>query len=173
MLYKKKWTLKHFGKIKENKVGTQIGISPEISQILKNRDIITEKDAEIFMNPSLDYLRDPFLMKDMQKGVGIEFGIAEIAITETIFKIFAPKILPTQISWCFFLTAVIDETNSGSEVPSAITVKLIIPCGIPIKLAISTPLSTNNLEPIIIIINPHKNDTVIFKPDISFCCVIQ
>ena len=69
MLYKKKWTLKHFGKIKENKVGTQIGISPEISQILKNRDIITEKDAEIFMNPSLDYLRDPFLMKDMQKGV--------------------------------------------------------------------------------------------------------
>ncbi|ETJ19971.1 hypothetical protein Q604_UNBC18453G0003, partial [human gut metagenome] len=23
MLYKKKWTLKHFGKIKENKVGTQ------------------------------------------------------------------------------------------------------------------------------------------------------
>lgn len=69
MLYKKKWTLKHFGKIKENKVGTQVGISPEISQILKNRDIITEKDAEIFMNPSLDYLRDPFLMKDMQKGV--------------------------------------------------------------------------------------------------------
>ena len=69
MLYKKKWTLKHFGKIKENKVGAQIGISPEISQILKNRDIITEKDAEIFMNPSLDYLRDPFLMKDMQKGV--------------------------------------------------------------------------------------------------------
>ena len=52
MLYKKKWTLKHFGKIKENKVGTQVGISPEISQILKNRDIITEKDAEIFMNPS-------------------------------------------------------------------------------------------------------------------------
>ena len=69
MLYKKKWTLKHFGKIKENKVGIQVGISPEISQILKNRDIITEKDAEIFMNPSLDYLRDPFLMKDMQKGV--------------------------------------------------------------------------------------------------------
>lgn len=27
MLYKKKWTLKHFGKIKENKVGAQIGIS--------------------------------------------------------------------------------------------------------------------------------------------------
>ncbi len=69
MLYKKKWTLKHFGKIEEDKMNKKIGISPEISQILKNRDIITEKDAEIFMNPSLDYLRDPFLMKDMQKGV--------------------------------------------------------------------------------------------------------
>ena len=42
MLYKKKWTLKHFGKIKENKVGTQIGISPEISQILKNTNYIHE-----------------------------------------------------------------------------------------------------------------------------------
>lgn len=28
MLYKKKWTLKHFGKIKENKVGTQVGYFP-------------------------------------------------------------------------------------------------------------------------------------------------
>ncbi|MBU5336459.1 single-stranded-DNA-specific exonuclease RecJ [Intestinibacter bartlettii] len=69
MLYKKKWTLRHFGKIEQDKMSEKIGISPEISQILKNRDIITEKDAEIFMNPSLDYLRDPFLMKDMQKGV--------------------------------------------------------------------------------------------------------
>lgn len=69
MIYKKKWTLKHFGKIKESKLSAEIGISPEISQILKNRDIITEKDAQIFMNPSLEYLRDPFLMKDMKKGV--------------------------------------------------------------------------------------------------------
>ncbi|MDY4575511.1 MAG: single-stranded-DNA-specific exonuclease RecJ [Intestinibacter sp.] len=69
MLYKKKWTLKHFGKIKEDEMSKKICISPEISQILKNRDIITEKDAEIFMNPSLDYLRDPFLLKDMQKAV--------------------------------------------------------------------------------------------------------
>ena len=69
MLYKKKWTLKHFGKIKQDNMSKKINISPEISQILKNRDITTEKDAEIFMNPSLKYLRDPFLMKDMKKGV--------------------------------------------------------------------------------------------------------
>ena len=69
MLYDKKWTLKHFGKIEKSDLSKKIHISPEISQILKNRDIITDKDAEIFMNPSLDYLRDPFLMKDMQKAV--------------------------------------------------------------------------------------------------------
>ena len=68
-MFKKKWTLKHFGKIQEDEMSKKINISPEISQILKNRDIITEKDAEIFMNPSLDYLRDPFLMKGMREAV--------------------------------------------------------------------------------------------------------
>ena len=58
-MYNKKWTLKHKGKVEES----------EINQILKNRGIEDEKDKEIFMNPSLDFLRDPFLMKDMDKAV--------------------------------------------------------------------------------------------------------
>jgi len=58
-MYNKKWTLKHKGKVEIS----------EINQILKNRGIEDEKDKEIFMNPSLDYLRDPFLMKDMDKAV--------------------------------------------------------------------------------------------------------
>ena len=67
MIYNKKWTLKHKGKIEESDLSKKIKISPEISQILSNRGIDNEKDAEIFMNPSLEYLRDPFLMKDMKK----------------------------------------------------------------------------------------------------------
>lgn len=67
MIYNKKWTLKHKGKVKETELSKKINISPEISQILNNRGINDEKDAEIFMNPSLEYLRDPFLMKDMKK----------------------------------------------------------------------------------------------------------
>ena len=67
MIYNKKWTLKHKGKVNETDLSKKINISPEISQILKNRGIDNEKDAEIFMNPSLEYLRDPFLMKDMKK----------------------------------------------------------------------------------------------------------
>lgn len=67
MIYNKKWTLKHKGKIEESDLSKKFKISPEISQILSNRGIDNEKDAEIFMNPSLEYLRDPFLMKDMKK----------------------------------------------------------------------------------------------------------
>lgn len=67
MIYNKKWTLKYKGEVKETNLSKKINISPEISQILNNRGIENEKDAEIFMNPSLEYLRDPFLMKDMKK----------------------------------------------------------------------------------------------------------
>ena len=67
MIYNKKWTLKHKGKVKETDLSKKINISPEISQILNNRGINDEKNAEIFMNPSLEYLRNPFLMKDMKK----------------------------------------------------------------------------------------------------------
>ena len=57
------------GNVCEDELSRKLKISPEISQILKNRNVYSEKDAEIFMNPSLEYLRDPFLMKDMDKAV--------------------------------------------------------------------------------------------------------
>ena len=69
MIFNKKWTLKYKGRLERDELSDKIRISPEISQILKNRGIKNERDSEIFMNPSLDYLRDPFLMKDMAKAV--------------------------------------------------------------------------------------------------------
>ncbi|MGL5641326.1 MAG: single-stranded-DNA-specific exonuclease RecJ, partial [Paraclostridium sp.] len=68
-MFSKKWTLKYKGKIKNYDLNEKMKISPEIGQILKNRGINNEDDAEIFINPSLEYLRDPFLMKDMGKAV--------------------------------------------------------------------------------------------------------
>lgn len=68
-MFNKKWTLKYMGKLENSELSKKLKISPEISQILKNRGINSEKDSEIFMNPSLEYLRDPFLMKDMGKAV--------------------------------------------------------------------------------------------------------
>lgn len=69
LILSKKWTLKYTGNIEETELSKNLNISPEISQILKNRGINSEKESEIFMNPSLEYLRDPFLMKDMGKAV--------------------------------------------------------------------------------------------------------
>ena len=75
-MFNKKWTLKYKGSINDYDLNKKMKISPEIGQILKNRGINNEEDAEIFINPSLDYLRDPFLMKDMEKAVDrIEYAI--------------------------------------------------------------------------------------------------
>jgi single-stranded-DNA-specific exonuclease len=68
-MFNKKWTLKYKGSINSYDLNKKMKISPEIGQILKNRGINSEEDAEIFINPSLNYLRDPFLMKDMKKAV--------------------------------------------------------------------------------------------------------
>ena len=63
----KKWTLIHRGKPGVTDETEKFKLSPEISQILENRNINSEEEIKLFTNPSLDYLRDPFLMKDMGK----------------------------------------------------------------------------------------------------------
>lgn len=65
----KKWTLIHRGKPETTKETAKFKLSPEISQILENRSINSEEEIKLFTNPSLDYLRNPFLMKDMEKAV--------------------------------------------------------------------------------------------------------
>ena len=47
LIYNKKWTLKYKGEVKETNLSKKINISPEISQILNNRGIENEKDAEM------------------------------------------------------------------------------------------------------------------------------
>lgn len=47
------------------------GISETLACILINRGIKTESEIRKFMNPSLEYLHDPMLMKDMDKGTDI------------------------------------------------------------------------------------------------------
>ncbi len=47
----------------------ELGISPIVSQILINRGITTPNDAKEFLFPSLEQLHNPFLMKDMERGV--------------------------------------------------------------------------------------------------------
>ena len=46
-----------------------LGVSETLSKLLVNRSITDPKAVKEFLNPSLDYLHDPFLFRDMAKAV--------------------------------------------------------------------------------------------------------
>jgi single-stranded-DNA-specific exonuclease len=50
-------------------LSTALGLSPVLANLLVQRGIETPADAELFFNPSLDRLHDPFLMKDMDRAI--------------------------------------------------------------------------------------------------------
>lgn len=47
----------------------ELGIPPILSRILTSRHILTPEDAQKYLSPSLSDLHNPFLMKDIQKGI--------------------------------------------------------------------------------------------------------
>ena len=53
----------------QHKLAEELSISPILSQLLIQRDILTFEDARRFFRPDLNDLHDPFLMADMQKAV--------------------------------------------------------------------------------------------------------
>jgi single-stranded-DNA-specific exonuclease len=60
----------------------ELGITPTLSRILMSRQILTTEHAHRYLSPSLNDLHNPFLMKDMQKGV--ERLIKAIHTNETV-----------------------------------------------------------------------------------------
>lgn len=65
----KNWIVKSLGKSMGNEITRKFNINEEIGQILINRDISTEEDLYLYMNPKITSLRDPFLLKDMDRAV--------------------------------------------------------------------------------------------------------
>lgn len=53
----------------QKKITDELSISPILSQLLVQRDILTFEDARSFFRPDLTDLHDPFLMADMQNAV--------------------------------------------------------------------------------------------------------
>ena len=53
----------------QHKLAEELSISPILSQLLIQRDILTFEDARRFFRPDLNDLHDPFLMADMQNAV--------------------------------------------------------------------------------------------------------
>lgn len=71
-----KWMLRRCGKnIKA--ISRRTGISETMAQILANRGITGADDIENFINPSLNKLIDPAIMKDMKKGTEIIYRAIE------------------------------------------------------------------------------------------------
>lgn len=54
-----------------NKIGEKFNIDPVIARVIRNRDIETEEDIDLFLNGGIESLNDPWLMKDMDKAVNI------------------------------------------------------------------------------------------------------
>lgn len=66
----KKWIIKENGEITVVKhLAAELGVSDSLANLMIQRNITTSKEAQTFFHPSLDYLHDPFLMKDMNIAV--------------------------------------------------------------------------------------------------------
>lgn len=66
----KRWVIKEKGDtaVVKQLAGT-LGVSEALANLMVQRNITSAGEAEAFFNPSLDYLHDPFLMKDMNIAV--------------------------------------------------------------------------------------------------------
>ncbi len=66
----KRWVVKEKGDtaVVKQLAGT-LGVSDSLANLMVQRDITSAEEAEAFFKPSLDYLHDPFLMKDMNIAV--------------------------------------------------------------------------------------------------------
>ena len=71
MTKKSKWVLKLPDPDLAKKIGEELKLHPLYANVLCNRGIETVEQAKQFLNPSVDALLDPFLLRDMKKGVDI------------------------------------------------------------------------------------------------------
>jgi single-stranded-DNA-specific exonuclease len=69
MLPTTRWKLIEKKKEIESLLVQELGIHPIVSRILINREIFSPHEAKKYLHPSLKDLHNPFLMKDIEKGV--------------------------------------------------------------------------------------------------------
>ena len=65
----KKWKFYDIDQEKANRIKNKLKISELLSEILVNRNVKTEEEARIFLNPTRNDFYDPFLFKDMDIAV--------------------------------------------------------------------------------------------------------
>lgn len=52
-------------------IGERFSIDPVTARIIRNRDVVGEREIEAYLNGGVEMLHDPRTMKDMEKAVGI------------------------------------------------------------------------------------------------------
>jgi single-stranded-DNA-specific exonuclease len=66
----KRWIVKEKGDVAvAEQLAGVLGVSESLANLMVQRNITTRKEADAFFHPSLEYLHDPFLMKDMNLAV--------------------------------------------------------------------------------------------------------
>ena len=65
----KKWEFYNQEQEKVNKLVEKFNISELLATVLVNRNIVNEKDVELFLNPTRNDFHDPYLMPDMKSAV--------------------------------------------------------------------------------------------------------
>jgi single-stranded-DNA-specific exonuclease len=69
-MMEKRWVVKEKGDTAVVKhLAGALGVSESLANLMAQRNISSADEAKSFFNPSLDYLHDPFLMKDMNIAV--------------------------------------------------------------------------------------------------------
>lgn len=67
---KEKWMI-YGKKANFNELATKFNITPIVARIIRNRDIIEEKDYDLYLNGDINNLNNPSYFKDMDKAVNI------------------------------------------------------------------------------------------------------
>lgn len=65
----KRWTVKKHNREQVAQLANALNISPIVAALLISRGYDSEEKARKFLNPSIEDLHDPFLLKDMQKAM--------------------------------------------------------------------------------------------------------
>lgn len=69
-MVKEKWMI--YGKKADfNGLSAKFKISPFAARIIRNRDIVSDNDFDLYLNGTIDSINSPFLFKDMKKAVDI------------------------------------------------------------------------------------------------------
>ena len=71
MIKKSKWVLQQSNPEISAKIAKELDLNPLCGTVLYNRGITTVEEGKKFLHPQVSELHDPFLLKDMDKGVEI------------------------------------------------------------------------------------------------------